>query len=278
LALVLATALPQTPAVAPAAAAALERFFERLEKIRTLSYVFEKSERLRDGDMTHSRHSVKQRRPSTLYVRMLEPYDGQEILYDPHRDADHILVSPVTFPYVTLRLSIVGDLAIRRQHHIATHMGFDYMAQLLRRALFRARENPTGERFAYDGRTTALGKQVSVVVLYAGHLPPLSIRAQADENLLDFARRVDVDAYSILYENPSIDALNATLDAEVYRVPRYYGQKTELLLDEDTGLPVRQRTWDDQGRLYEHYEYTRVEIDPVFSPLDFDPDNPAYDF
>ncbi len=264
------------PPVDPQAAAVLEAFFQATTRTRAVTYVFDKTERLRDGRVTTGRYAVKQRLPHTLYVKAPS---GREILFAPERDPLRLWVNPATFPFVTMRLDYRGDLATKDEHHAATHMGFHYLAAVLKAAMKTATRKNTGERFAYDGKSQLSGRAVKTVVFYAGHAPPEPIATKEGETLLAFGERVGADPYWIAYNDPSLPAaLSAVLPLRDVPVPRYYGRRTELAFDAKSGLLVRQTTWDEQGRLYERYLYEGLEPSAALAALDFDPENPAYGF
>lgn len=58
----------------------------------------------------------------------------------------------------------------------------------------------------------------------------------------------------------------------------YYGSRVLLNFYEDTTLPARVAVYGKDGRLLEKYEYSRLQIDVGLSSVDFDPENPAYNF
>jgi hypothetical protein len=93
-----------------------------------------------------------------------------------------------------------------------------------------------------------------------------------------FAERVGTDPYLVVYVNPDIGGLSSRLRPREYVVPAYYGSRTEVVIDPATRLPVRQTVWDDEGRLYEQYDFDDLRCDPPLTEADFDPLNRAYGF
>ena len=102
--------------------------------------------------------------------------------------------------------------------------------------------------------------------------------AREDEPLIGFAERVGADPYRVLCLNPEVDEITDELQARPYRVPIVYVQRTEIVIDAVTGFLLQMTLWDDGKRLYERYQLRDVVVDAPLRSIDFDPENPAYDF
>ena len=265
-------------AVDPAALALVERTQDAWAKVDTLTYRFNKTEQMRDGEVIVEEVAVKLKKPLALYIAAILPRPGQEIIYDSRRDPNRFVVHPGRFPDVTLHLDPRGSLATRGQHHLLTHAGLSYSLETLRRGIRRSQKADEGGALRYLGTTTLWGRKVEIILFEAGDVTPLLVGAYEDEPLFDFAARVGADAYSIFAINPDIGAVNDELEARPYKVPKSYGAKTEFAIDLETGLPIRVTIWDRDGRIYERYEYREMVVNPTLTDRDFDPENPAYDF
>lgn len=264
--------------VEPRGHAILEKFLSAYEASQSFAFKMRKSERMRDGTQTMGKTFVKYRKPDQIYIASLEPPTGQEVIFNPKLNRFQLVAHPGTFPDLTLWLSIHGSLATRGEHHTITHVGFGYTVELVRRAMKRARQEFRGEKLEYLGEQSVGNNIGEVIRLHAGDRSPIKVTAKDGESLFDFAARNDADAYLIFMANPSIDQVNSSLEPIDYWVPQRYGSKTEFVLSKESGFPLRQTTWDDEGRLYEFYEFYDLQINPRFSDLDFDPENPAYRF
>jgi len=70
-------------------------------------------------------------------------------------------------------------------------------------------------------------------------------------------------------------------DLPKQEVSSYYAHRVEVCVSNSTFLPTRIRAYDrngDEYRLVEQYEFLNTKVNPGLSDVDFDPDNPAYDF
>jgi hypothetical protein len=257
--------------LAPSSDLLIARFREAWARVDTMTYRLHKVERMRDGEVIDEEIAVKLRKPLAVYAAAVKPRPGQEIIYDSSRDRHEFIVHPGHFPDVTLRLDIDGYLATRRQHHLISHLGLDYILRSILR--FGARG-----RVTYTGDSTLLGRPVRWLLFESAKTDKKLVVAKEEETLFAFAERVGMDAYYVFYNNKDIGDITDTLDAKVYAVPPDYGARTELALDAETALPVQLTVWDAKGRMYERIELKEVVINPPLTELDFDPQNPAYDF
>jgi hypothetical protein len=280
----LASAIATLVAMAPPNAdprglALIERVRTTWASVRTLTYRFRKEERLQNGDMVVEEVRVKLRRPpGEYYIAALKPHVGQEVIYPAPKDRTKLIAHPGSFPDVTLTLAVNGSLATKRQHHLVTHSGFDYLLKVIGEGLRSAEAAPAGESLEYGGASTLEGRAVERVIMHGGSRPAGRVRAKDDEPLLDFAKRVGCDAYLVVYANPGLEGLSDELDDAEYVVPAYYGKRTEVLVDTEYGLPLQVAVWDASDRLYERLTYFEMQVNPQLSDLDFDPENPAYNF
>jgi len=67
-------------------------------------------------------------------------------------------------------------------------------------------------------------------------------------------------------------------EAQMPATDRYYAASVEICVNLTTMLPNQLKIRDSTGTLIEHYMYLGVDTNPDLEPLDFDPENPDYDF
>ncbi len=263
----------------PRAIRIVERFERVWKTTRSVTFRDVKTERLRNGKVVTEELTVKYQSPGRVYLRMLRPRVGQEVIYDRTKDPKHLTVHPGRFPDLTLSLDIEGLLATHEQHHTVAAVGFGKALHILRAGIERAKREPYGDNLDYGGKSTFDGRSVEKVTMRAGNHPPREVQALDNETLLSFARRVDMDAHVILAANPGIRSLASRLSGgRAYGVPAYYAPRSESWFDDKTGMPLKQVMWSADGRLYEDYRHLDLVLDPPLTDSDFDPENPAYGF
>lgn len=277
--ILLALALIAAPALDPQAKAAIDRYDKAYAEMKTLQYKFKKQERMRDGTVIREEAFCKFRKPGDVYLAALKPKVGQEVIYRPSVEKNKLTVHPGSFPDVTLNLDVHGSLTTKNQHHPVYHTDFGYGLSVLKRALGENGAGQNGEKAEYKGIETRNGRKAEIVLLTVGNKPPKRVAANKGESVFSFAKRVGQDAYIIFDANESIGALSDKLDeGETYVVPAYYGEKTEMAIDLETGFLVSQTVYNGDGEIYEKFEYSEMVVNPPLTDLDFDPKNPAYKF
>jgi outer membrane lipoprotein-sorting protein len=261
----------------PRALAAVEHFERTWKAARTVSYRIVKTERLRNDKSVVEELAIKYQKPGRVYVRMLRPIAGREMIYDRTKEKNKLTVHNGQFPDLTLHLDIHGMLATKDQHHTIDNLGFDAAMNIFRSALEAAKKEGHGERLEYGGEGVFAGRKVTKVIMNTGKRPARHEPAR-DESLFAFAARVGQDPYVIYEANPGIRSLNSDLDeGESYLVPAYYAERCESWHDQETGMPLKQVMYTGK-HLYESYEHYDIKLNVPLSDADFDPENPKYAF
>ncbi|MFT3922949.1 MAG: DUF1571 domain-containing protein [Myxococcales bacterium] len=261
------------------ALAAVDRFESVWNAAKSATYRIIKVERLRKGKVVTEELAIKLRKPGNVYVRMVSPIEGREIIYDRVKSPRKLTVHNGAFPDLTLNLDVRGMLATHDQHHTIESLGFDQAVQIFKTALAAAKKEPHGEYLQYAGERSLNGRPVDYVIMNSGKRPAREEVAQADESLFAFAERVGMDAYVIYMANPQIRSITSELEeGESYVVPAYYAQRCDSWFDKATGMPLKQAMYDAKGTLYESYEHRDIQLDAKLSDADFDVKNPAYGF
>jgi outer membrane lipoprotein-sorting protein len=264
--------------VDPRALAAVDHFERTWKATKAVTYRIVKTERLRNDKVVVEELAVKYQKPGRVYVRVLRPVKGREMIYDRTKNRKKLNVHNGQFPDLTLNLDIRGMLATNDQHHTIDNLGFAQALHVFRKALDEAQKTGFGERLEYAGETTFAGKPVHKVMMLTGKRPARHEQAKEDESLFDFAERVEQDAYVIYMANPGIRSLHSELDGgESYLVPPYYAERCESFHDKETGMPLKQVMYTGK-KLYESYEHYDLVLDPKLVESDFDPENPSYGF
>ncbi|MDA8140420.1 MAG: DUF1571 domain-containing protein [Desulfobacteraceae bacterium] len=274
-------AAAQVPATAdPLAMDEIDKMFAAWDKVNTLTMRQIKTERMVNGKTITEEVAVKVRRSGEVYLANINPKKGQEALYLPKRDKTEITAHPGSFPDITVHISLWGGLATRNQHHLLSHAGFGYLLKQIRDGIAQARSNPTGEKLEWQGEVLQAGRAGYRLVLISGTLPAEEVEAQKSESVVAFGERLNRDPYLIVYTNPELlDSLSSSVSAgTVYKVPQYYGGKTEIIIDKETHMPLKVTIWDFEGRVYEKFENHEIRLNPPLTDKDFDPDNDAYHF
>lgn len=238
---------------------------------------FVRRERLLDKTV-QQKTAFKFKKPFRVYLYFVSPHCGREVIYQRGWNDGELKVHKGSFPDLTVNLDPRGETAMEVNHHPVTDFGLDNMVRMITSNLRRAARRNEGTIEISNGGEV-FGRQVWRV---EARFPRggRNVTAREDETLWDIAARTGQDMYYLLYVNRAKgyrEPDDVDEGDEVF-VPRYYGARAEFLLDKQHGLPLKITTWDRQDRVYEHYEYPELRLNPGLTDADFDPDNPAYDF
>lgn len=265
---------PQEPGVPT-----VEELFKKAEasiaKVKDYSGKMIKYERF-DNEVKKAVISFKFQRPFKVYIKFHTPHEGREVIYKPGWNDGEIKVHKGSFPDITVNLDPFGGTAMDDNHHPVTHFGLENTVKMSGLNLSRAIKRKEGEFKVSDGGTL-FGKPVWKIEAKfpkGGYFTT----AKEDETLWDISKRTKMDMYMILYTNKEFDDPDDPDEGDKVFIPRYYGGRVEFFLDKENALPVKMSTWDWNGKLYESYEYPEIKLHAGLTPMDFNPDNPKYDF
>ncbi|HEX4825132.1 MAG TPA: DUF1571 domain-containing protein [Candidatus Polarisedimenticolaceae bacterium] len=234
-----------------------------------------------DGDKLGPEQSLvaKWARPFKVYYkRLCAPHKGREILYADGWNDGRLKVSLNTFPNVKLNLDPHGDLAMGGTRHPVDETSIVYLVNVVLENFHRADEK--GEASAEDlGYETILGRRCHKVRLTTKQTVTTHVLGPK-ETLWDVEKEYDIAMAPLLQENhrqgweiPGDAKPGATV-----RVPRYYGAKIDLWIDEEINLPLRAEIYDGDGVMFERFEHRDLRVNVGLGDKDFSPANPEYKF
>lgn len=253
-------------------------FAQSLKAIKAASSytgVFIKQDRIED-ELPTEKMSFKFARPFKVYLKYIDPNPGQEVLYVRGTNKNRLKAHKGSFPDITVNLSTLGRQAMKGSHQPIMTFGLqrqiEIMGKLHRQAVAKGITT-----YTISEGGVVFGEPVWKI---EARLPSTgrTVIAKDDENLWDFAKRVGQDMYVILHHNDEIDSPKDIDEGDEVYVPDYYASRFQYLMGKKTLMPLHETSWDHKGRIYEHYEYPTLNLNPGLTDKDFDPDNEEYDF
>ena len=244
------------------------------------TFTFHKVERLKSGRFSDQLYVASVRRePLSIYMKVLVPTPGREGIWREGWNDGKVRVHLGTFPDLTVDVDPHAPIAMRNQHHAVDEMGFGVISETLGRMLDRARDLGHPAALRYLGSPELWGKVVDRVEVEA---PPEVTgswyRLQPGEDPFVLSRRFGLAPYAFLYATPGLNVWSDVKPGVQVWVPPFYAGRAVVDIDREHGLPIRLVIWDDQGRLFEHLEYTDLRVDVGLADSVFDPANPEYAF
>lgn len=251
----------------------LQQMQDSIRKIKTLRMKISALERI-EKTFISARSEIKlQNHPFKVYFHNKEK--KLEILFDSGNDNEKAIVKPHVFPYFTLSLDPRGALMRKNQHYTIHELGFNFIANSI---LLTIRKDPEGIRnFKYFGRVQKNGVNCILVEYENKAYGYTDYTVGERETATTIAFKLIVNDYLLRYRNNLVNEFGFLKKGMVIKVPTLYCKKAVIFLDEKRMLPISISLYDDMG-LFENYEFSDIQINPVLTDLDFSRKNPAYHF
>jgi len=214
-----------------------------------------------------------QKDPLKIYYRQYER-NPIELLYDETVDKEKALINPAGFPYTNLHLSPYSTLILKRQHHSIFEADPAFMLE----QLFYMFEACKPDKCTISLTDTILNNKAHKKITYINTYYKLAdIKVNAPAKLLDFAREHHVNFYSIVLNNENLSVSSKLNKGDYVKVPSSYAKKIVIVL-KAASRHIRSITVSDNEGVFEQYKYLWFKNNVVFSPHDFSPENPDYNF
>lgn len=259
----------------PSAAELMSEAMKTIKAVDSYTGKFIKRERIKDDfDAEHTFYKFK--RPFKVYMKYIDPHPGQEVLYVRGANDNEIKAHKGSFPDITVNLSPYGRAAMKGSHQPIMTFGLEVAIKIMTRIRKQAEAAGLDVYKVSDGGT-AHGEAVWKI---EAKLPSTgrTVKANDDENLWQFAKRVGQDMYVILHHNDEIRSPKDIDEGDDVFVPDFYASRLEYLIGKNTKMLRKESSWDHKGRKYEQYDYPALKLNAGLTDKDFDPDNEEYDF
>lgn len=246
-----------------------------IDGIKTLSFKMDKTERIK-GKMEPGSQDVKLNvKPFQVYLKVHVPNKGAEVLYREGENNGNAKVNPNAFPYLTLNLDPDGSILRKGQHHSVKELGFGYTGDLLNH-VYNKYKSKINEYVKINGEITYDGRKCWNVTLTNKEYKIENYTVQAGENILQIARKLRLDEYSLLELN-NLKSFSDVKAGQTIKVMNSLCKQIEMYIDKENYLPLYQKLFDEKG-LMATYEYTNLKINPTFKPEEFTEDYSEYNF
>ena len=250
-----------------------DNMVESISSINTLEYELHSRELIDDKIFyTHSRIKL-QKEPFCFYNYIIKPDMGVEILFT-HKNK-YAFINPDGFPFINLKLDPSGKLIRRNQHHTLFDAGFDSFKNIVLSVLELLKASP--DRYIIDlGIKQINNTECQVLKVVNPDFSFSEYIVQKGENVESIAKKFNLSAYFILVEN-NLSFYNDITIGNKILIPNSYGEQFEIWIDLQSGLPIVQKVFVN-NKLFEHYEFNKIIINPEFSIDEFDKNYVEYNF
>jgi len=250
-----------------------DNMIKSISSIDALEYDLHAKE-LIDGKIFYTHSKVKlQKEPFCFYNYIIKPDMGVEILFT-HKNK-YAFINPNGFPFINLKLDPSGKLIRRNQHHTLFDAGFDSFKNIVLSVLELLKASP--DKYIVDlGMKQINNIKCQVLKVVNPDFSFSEYIVQKGEDVESIAKKFNLSSYLILVENNLSFYNDITLGDTIF-IPNSYGEKFEIWIDLQSNLPIVQKVFVN-NKLFEHYEFTNIIINPEFSIDEFDKSNAEYNF
>jgi outer membrane lipoprotein-sorting protein len=274
--LLLCTSTGRMLAQPPAPEEIFNRMMNAMKNVRTASFVLDIHERIK-GQMRHDQFVVKLNvNPYKVYVYSVTPNPGAEALFIEGEHNDKALINPNMALIPTLSLSPEHSILRRNHQFTLRHFGFEYVYDVCRGYIDKLGNN-FFNHLKLDKPLVWNKSECHQLVLETDDFRWIPYTVQKSENLVTLSKKLLVNDYMILENNPKLKNYEDVKEGQIIKVPTVFGKKIIFYVDKQSFLPLVQIVYDDKG-LYSRIEYSSYVINPVFTAEDFSRKNKKYGF
>lgn len=235
---------------------------ESIKAINTMAFTLTNYERIDDQLLKGIQKVVMTTKPFRCHVTMIEPGDGEELVFAGEKYNNNAIYEPNGFPYIQLELNPNGALMRKNNHHTIFDLGYATMMEMLKFHMNQSEYTLDLSEFEIDGRVVL---KLSIDFINFSIVDQMLTET---ESLNSLAKRLKLNDY-MLSELNSIDISDDLKKGSKINLPSSYAKKIELHIDADSGLLVSQIVYDEKG-VYEKYEFSDVQVNIVIPENRFD--------
>lgn len=252
------------------------QMFSAVKAIKTVKFDFESKERIK-GKMYNELTSFKINiNPFKAYIFQNFPKKGIEGLYVTGENGGKMKINPNSFPWVSLNLDPEGELMLENRHHPIYNGGFTYTISILE-DLLNKYQVLSAKMVTYNGVVKIHGMDCFSLTLTNSNYKMTLYNTLQGETPVSIAKKLKINYYSILENNPGIKATTVVKYGTRLIVPNDYASRMELYVHISLLYPVSLKIYDSKG-LFEEYTFSDVTLNPPFQGIDFSHKNQEYHF
>lgn len=255
--------------------ALLDQAFNAVAVVHDYRGTLLKRERFGDR-LTKETIEFKFSRPFKVYVKYIEPYAGREGIYVRGKNRNRVRAHKGSVPDIPVSFNPRGRIPMQDNHHPITSFGLESMLEVTAENIYKAIASGDARLSISEGgilhgdRTWRIDMESTAGGYY--------VTARPSEDLWELAERVGQNMYVILHHNDDIDSPRDISAGQRVFIPHHYASRGEYFFSQETYMMIKASSWDQNGRLYESYEFPELELNPGLKRRDFDHRSKQYDF
>jgi len=254
----------------------LKEMFRKSKSVKALRLTMLMKERVGRNFVTKKSDFKVVYKPHKIYLKQEYPNKGLEVLYVEGKNENKAIVSPKSFPWAVLNLEPTGNLMRKGQHHSIFKSGFNFFIRALEN-ICNKYESDIPNMLNYEGTVKYAGIECYKIEINNSHFAYKAYKVKPGENLEIISGKLNICDYMVVEKNPMIKSFDNIEPGTQILVPTDYAKKLTVYIDINEMIPVGVSVFDDKG-LFEEYTFVDVTLNPSFSFIDFDCNNPNYNF
>ena len=256
----------------------LKKMISQTDQIKGMQYEMKQVERI-DGKLVDQKSLIKYDRVNfKIYAKQLVGgTEGLEVLYHKGWNNKKALINPNGFPWINVSLSPFGNQMRSGQHHTLLDVGYELFAPIMESMLNRHGDAAINSMAKNKGTRTFDGRQVWDININNSNFKWIDYVVKKGETLITIASKNKTSEYMIMMKNKGVDSYTDVKVGQTIKIPTEYAARITLFIDQQTSLPLVLKIYDDEG-LFEHYEFLKLQIDPLFKSDEFSKNHKHYGF
>lgn len=255
----------------------IKEMFESCSQVNTMACEVQKKERYAGNYVeAHSRIKMSNQ-PYSIYLKQLDSEKGIELLYSKGFNGGKVLVNPNGFPWINISLDPYSSLIRNNQHHLISDIGFSKFNRVLAH-LLKKYEHIAHDLAEYKGEETIDDHRCHVVEINNRQYKLMTYTTVEGETTMSVADKFHISEYRIVELNESISGFGSLSSGMTITIPNDYAPYIKLFIDQERLIPMRFEVYDDNGALFEAYEYSKVQLNTRFDEKELTAEFPEYGF
>lgn len=251
----------------------LLNMFDSIKQVNTIRYHLVAAERV-NGKMLTSESNIKiQVIPRKIYLKSIQR--DIDVLWRLGENNNNAYVRAKVFP-VTVNLDPYGSIMRNKQHHTIHELGFAHIGLMIANGVLK-----TGKafdaHFHLKGKVMFSARSCYQVEVDFDDYKFIEYVVGSNETVSDIAKKQNTAEYRIRELNNLTGNYSQLKQGSKLQIPKYYGKKTIVYIDEKLFLPVYLKVIDEQG-VYEEYSFSNVIVNSIIPDAEFQKKYPDYNF
>jgi len=254
----------------------LNKMFDKIETIKTLTYQLEKKERIKNKIIEEALFIKLSIDPFKVYSKMDYPKEGLEVLYNSEWEKQKAIINTNSFPWVNVKFSPTGKTMRKDQHHTILDSGYK---KIISSIMFQYKDfaDKGLEMTKNKGETFVDGKQCWILEFENPNFNFISYTVIEGEDLMTIAEKFKLSDYMILENNKEVKNYEDVEIGQQINIPSSYSKKMILYIDQNELIPLMVEVSDAKG-LFEQFVFKNVKLNVAFKEDEFSEDFSEYNF